>query len=211
MRKILLLLGFALLCGCAPKETVDLLPPVEVVLPETEREPPQETAPPTVEGKSPQEIAPPTVETEPPQETEDIPKEEPERSTETEPPAVATCTISISCKTLTEHPDALDSDKHELVPETGWILPPTSAEIEEGESVFDLLRRVCQTHGILMEFTISPIYQSAYIEGIANLYEFDAGPQSGWVYSVNGVTPNYGCSAFYPEAGDTVCWEYKIG
>ena len=217
MRKLLLLCVFALLCGCTPKESVQSLPPVEVQPPQVVEETPVEVQPPQVIEETPVEVQPPQVaeetpvEMQPPQVSEVVTqKPEEETAVGAEPPAAETCTFSISCKALCENRTALDADKHELVPEDGWILPPTSVELEEGESVFDLLQRLCRTSGILMEFTTSPVYQTAYIEGISNLYEFDAGPLSGWVYSVNGVTPNYGCSAYYPKADDTICWEYKV-
>lgn len=41
-----------------------------------------------------------------------------------------------------------------------------------------------------MESNWTPAYNSAYIEGIGNLYEFDCGNLSGWMYSVNGVWPD---------------------
>ena len=59
-----------------------------------------------------------------------------------------------------------------------------------------------------MEFSVTPIYDSAYIEGIANLYEFDCGELSGWMYRVNGWFPNYGCSRYVLQDGDTVEWLY---
>ncbi len=59
-----------------------------------------------------------------------------------------------------------------------------------------------------MEFEDTPIYNSAYIEGIANLYEFDCGELSGWMYKVNGWFPNYGCSRYQLKAGDKVEWVY---
>ena len=46
------------------------------------------------------------------------------------------------------------------------------------------------------------------MEGIANLYEFDVGSFSGWMYKVNGWFPNYGCSRYQLKAGDVICWEY---
>ena len=54
----------------------------------------------------------------------------------------------------------------------------------------------------------TPIYNSAYIEGIANLYEFDCGELSGWMYKVNGWFPNYGCSRYRLTEGDVVEWVY---
>lgn len=123
-------------------------------------------------------------------------------------PEVSRCTISISCATILNHMDWLDPDKTELVPTDGWLLPATQAEFHEGESVFDVLQRVCRDNGIHMEFSNTPMYNSAYIEGIGNLYEFDCGEQSGWMYSVNGWFPNYGCSRYALKDGDTVKWVY---
>ena len=123
-------------------------------------------------------------------------------------PEVSLCTISISCATILNHMDWLDPDKTELVPTDGWLLPATQAEFHEGESVFDVLQRVCRDNGIHMEFSNTPMYNSAYIEGIGNLYEFDCGEQSGWMYAVNGWFPNYGCSRYALKDGDTVKWVY---
>ena len=104
------------------------------------------------------------------------------------------CTISISCTTILDHMDWLDPEKVELVPEDGVILAPVTVTFYEGESVFNVLQRTCRQNGIHMEFENTPMYNSAYIEGIHNLYEFDCGELSGWMYSVNGWFPNYGCS-----------------
>jgi pyruvate/2-oxoglutarate dehydrogenase complex dihydrolipoamide acyltransferase (E2) component len=101
-------------------------------------------------------------------------------------PQKPSCTISISCAALCGNMDALDKEKRELVPKGGVILAPVKAEFTAGESVFDVLQRVCRENGIQMESTVSPAYNTAYIEGIANLYEFDAGETSGWMYSVSG-------------------------
>ena len=104
--------------------------------------------------------------------------------------------------------DLCDADKKELVPEDGWILKPVSVEAQEGESAFSLLQRVCRDNKIHMEFSMTPIYNSAYIEGIANLYEFDVGNESGWMFRVNDWFPNYGCSRYVLKDGDTVEWVY---
>ena len=78
----------------------------------------------------------------------------------------------------------------------------------KGESVFDLLKRVCRDNDIHLEYSNTPVYNSAYIEGINNLYEFDCGNLSGWVYGVNGWFPNYGCSRYQLAQGDVVEWRY---
>ena len=118
------------------------------------------------------------------------------------------CTISISCATILDNLDLCDSEKKELVPEDGWILEPMTVTFYEGESVFNVLQRTCKQQKIHMEFEDTPMYNSAYIEGIHNLYEFDVGELSGWMYSVNDWFPNYGCSRYQLQDGDIVEWVY---
>lgn len=118
------------------------------------------------------------------------------------------CTISISCGALLENTDLLDAEKIELIPADGWVLQPMEAVIYEGENVFHVLQRVCKQQKIHLEFMDVPLYNSAYIEGIHNLYEFDAGDLSGWMYQVNGWFPNYGPSCYQLEDGDVIQWVY---
>ena len=119
-----------------------------------------------------------------------------------------TCTFSIECSTILNNLSELDPDKLELVPSSGVILAPTKVTFYEGESVFDVLKRVCKENNIHLEFSWTPIYNSAYIEGIHNLYEFDCGELSGWMYRVDGWYPNYGCSRYQLADGEVVEWRY---
>ena len=119
-----------------------------------------------------------------------------------------TCTFSIECSTILNNLSDLDPEKLEMVPYDGVILKATTVTFYEGESVFDVLQRVCQENGIHMEASWTPIYNSAYVEGIHNLYEFDCGNESGWMYRVNGWYPNYGCSRYQLAQGDVVEWRY---
>ena len=119
-----------------------------------------------------------------------------------------TCTFSIECSTIINNLSDLDPDKRELVPSNGVILAPTKVTFYEGESVFDVLQRVCKEKGIHLESSWTPIYNSAYIEGIHNLYEFDCGELSGWMYRVNGWYPNYGCSRYQLVDGEKVEFRY---
>lgn len=119
-----------------------------------------------------------------------------------------TCTFSIECSTILNNLEMLEPEKLEMVPSNGVILDRTTLTFYEGESVFDVLQRVCRDYGIHMEASWTPIYNSAYIEGIHNLYEFDCGNLSGWMYQVNGWYPNYGCSRYQLQDGDVVQWRY---
>ena len=169
---------------------------------------------PSADPESAQTDPAPVIEPAPLQSAEPTP-EEPAQPEDTSPAPVpetaaekTTCTISISCATLLEHLDALGEDKAGLVPADGWILPPTEVEFDEGDSVFDLLKRVTREKRIHLEFAETPLYGSVYIEGISNLYEFDCGEQSGWMYAVNDWFPNYGCSKYPVENGDVIRWVY---
>ena len=86
-----------------------------------------------------------------------------------------TCTFSISCSTILNNMDLCEESKQGIVPADGTILSTTTVTFSEGESVFDVLQRVCRDNGIHMEYSWTPMYNSAYVEGIANLYEFDVG------------------------------------
>ncbi len=121
---------------------------------------------------------------------------------------VHTCTISIECSTILNNWDDLNESKAEFVPSDGWILYPSEVEFTPGETVFDVLKRVCNEAGIHMASRYTPMYGSYYIEGINQLYEFDCGSNSGWMYSVNGWFPNYGCSSYEVEDGDNIEWRY---
>lgn len=120
----------------------------------------------------------------------------------------ATCTFSISCATILNNWDECDESKKPLVPADGVILPTTTVTFTEGESVFDVLQRLCRSNGISVDASWTAIYNSAYVKGINNLYQFDVGEGSGWMYKVNGSFPNYGCSSYSLKNGDTVSWVY---
>ena len=119
-----------------------------------------------------------------------------------------TCFLSISCHTILQNMDVLNPEKIELVPESGVIFQRREVVFYEGESVFNVLQREMKKNKIHMEFVNTPIYNSAYIEGINNLYEFDCGNLSGWMYRVNGWFPNYGCSRYRLNPGDEIEWVY---
>ncbi|MEG2679574.1 MAG: DUF4430 domain-containing protein [Oscillospiraceae bacterium] len=119
-----------------------------------------------------------------------------------------TCTLSVRCDTLLDHLDSLDEAKRELVPADGVVFPETEVTFYAGETVFNVLQREMKRGKIHLEFTSTPLYHSAYIEGIQNLYEFDCGELSGWTYKVNSWFPNYGCSRYELQQGDKVEWVY---
>lgn len=118
------------------------------------------------------------------------------------------CTLTVKCSTILDNMDMLKPEKHSLVPDNGIIFPEKEVMFYEGESVFNVLLREMKRAGIHMEYVNTPIYKSAYIEGINNLYEFDCGELSGWIYRVNGLKPDYGCSRYPLSEGDRIEFDY---
>lgn len=127
-----------------------------------------------------------------------------------DPNKTITITLTIRCDTAVANWANLKPNKqdHSVVPANGVILPVTSVTLNEGETVYDLLVKVCEENRIQMEHRGYAIYNSEYIAGINNLYEFDGGELSGWMYEVNGWYPNYGVSLYELENGDAVAFNY---
>ena len=119
-----------------------------------------------------------------------------------------TVTLKVDCGKVLDNMNLLSKEKHELVPPDGVIFPTTSIAAYEGESVFNVLWREMKQARIHFAFRNTPIYNSAFIEAINNLYEFDAGELSGWMYSVNGRFQSFGCSRYQLEPGDTIEFHY---
>ena len=119
-----------------------------------------------------------------------------------------TCTIEIRCDTILNNWNDLEKEKQGYVPSNGTILATSTVSFKEGDTVFDVLTAVCKAADIQLEYTFSSLYGSNYVEGINNLYEFDCGNESGWMYKVNGWFPNYGCSKYELHDGDVIVWCY---
>ena len=131
-----------------------------------------------------------------------------------------TCTIEIECKTILNNLGNLRPEKKASLPKDGYILKETTVSVAEGSTVFDVLKLVCKQNtcpekctycrksGIQLEYIYTPGYDSEYIRGIHQLYEKDCGTQSGWMYSVNGVFPNYGVNKYTVKNGDNIKLRY---
>lgn len=118
-----------------------------------------------------------------------------------------TCTFVIECKTILDNKDKLKKGLEKYIPDDAVIFSKTVG-FDSGESVYDILRRICDENSIQMEASYTTGFSSYYVEGINNLYEFDCGKRSGWMYSVNGVFPNYGCSSYKPVNNDKIAFRY---
>lgn len=111
------------------------------------------------------------------------------------------CYISITCKTAIESGELSDS-MLSVLPEDGIVLKDFEVYYEDGATVFDVFASVVKENKIHMEYTGTA--KIPYIEGVANLYEFDCGPLSGWMYQVNGWFPSFNMGQYKVERGDKI-------
>jgi len=82
------------------------------------------------------------------------------------------------------------------------------ANYKKNITVADLSRDICR------ELKIPVVFDGAgpmtYLKGINNLFEFDHGALSGWIYFVNGESQGAGCGAYIVQDGDYVEWKYTL-
>ncbi|NLI67454.1 MAG: DUF4430 domain-containing protein [Bacilli bacterium] len=127
-------------------------------------------------------------------------------------PESETIKISIRVDAVLEHldklPESLRSEKY--IPKDGIILEETEYVLRPGDTVFDVLLRATRHHKIPFDYQGSEEnrFGSVYIKGINHLYEYDCGPLSGWMYTVNGEFPDEGVSKYKLEDGDVIAIQY---
>lgn len=114
--------------------------------------------------------------------------------------AVGTVNLTIRCDKV--------AGRAAHIPVDGLILAQTEMPIAAGDTVYTVLTDAARAHGIHME--ASGAQGLMYVHGIGNIYEFDFGDLSGWVYSVNGERLSVGCGQYVLQPGDRVEWRYTL-
>ncbi len=110
-------------------------------------------------------------------------------------------TLSISCESIAEQ------SGDERIPDGRVILPETEIGINSGDTVYDVLERAGKKFGISFDTKGAP---SVYVSGISNIYEFDFGDLSGWLYFVNDESPSLSCAEYILSDGDSIEWRYTV-
>ena len=118
------------------------------------------------------------------------------------------CAVSVRCDSVLDKLKEMKEEVVEIIPKDGIMYEEKNVKFEKGESAFDVLEREMKKSGIHIEFTISPIYNTAYLQGIGNLYEFDCGELSGWLYKVNGEFPDCSSFDYIVNSGDVIEFVY---
>ncbi len=112
---------------------------------------------------------------------------------------IGTVTMTIRCDTV--------AGRKEYIPRDGVILRETIFEIEDGDTVYDILTEAARKYQIQIENDGNA--SIVYISGIQYLYEFDFGDLSGWVYTVNGERTSVGAGEYKLRDGDAIAWQYS--
>lgn len=102
--------------------------------------------------------------------------------------------ISIRCDTVAGEKD--------YIPKDGIILDKYEIIIDRGQTAYDQLIAAVKANSLHIDGT------AGYIAGIENIYEFDFGDLSGWMFCVNRQFSDVGCGEKVLSEGDFVEWLY---
>ena len=120
-----------------------------------------------------------------------------------------TCSFTIECRLILDRKDLWRDGLEEVVPGDG-VFFSDKVRYKKGQSVYDVLKKICDKNDILLDADYTPLYDTYYVRGIGNLYEFDCGSESGWKYKVNGVLPGVGSSLYEIKDDDEIVFFYDI-
>ena len=118
-----------------------------------------------------------------------------------------TCSFTIECRLILDRKDLWRDGLEEVVPGDG-VFFSDKIRYKKGQSVYDVLKKICDKNDILLDADYTPLYDTYYVRGIGNLYEFDCGSESGWKYKVNGVLPGVGSSLYEIKDDDEIVFFY---
>ncbi|MFD3449821.1 DUF4430 domain-containing protein [Microbacteriaceae bacterium 4G12] len=85
------------------------------------------------------------------------------------------------------------------------IVCPKEVTLEQGETAYTLLKKELGD-----KVTTSGSGDWVYVSGIAGLKEKDRGEKSGWLYEVNGKSPDVGANSYKVKPGDVVAYRYSL-
>lgn len=77
-----------------------------------------------------------------------------------------------------------------------------SIEVADGDTAYSVLKKTGAN------VSAENSQYGIYVKGINGKFEFDEGATSGWMYSVNGKSPNVGAGKYSVGSGDVVKWYY---
>lgn len=87
-----------------------------------------------------------------------------------------------------------------------WI-PTTSFTVKEGSTVYHVFKAAMAQFGLTAVGAEAGYVSSITKDGVT-LGEFDKGPDSGWLYTVNGKLPTVGLTSYSVSNGDSILFYY---
>lgn len=88
-----------------------------------------------------------------------------------------------------------------------WI-PATPVTVKEGATVYHVFTAALQDRGDMSAVGAATGYVKSVTKGDVTLAEFDKGPNSGWLFKVNGELPAVGLTSCPVKEGDNVLFYY---
>lgn len=116
--------------------------------------------------------------------------------------------ITIDVSDILANYDTLEKglQSEEFVPKSGKVLEGKSYEITDGMTALDLLNKAAEDNNIKVESKKTEY--GTYVSGINHVSEGSCGKSSGWMFKVNGTTPDVGADSYKLKAGDKVEFFY---
>lgn len=122
---------------------------------------------------------------------------------ENSPPKSYVVSLKIDCSNAVNYGIRENDVYSKIIPENGIILSNDNIEFSDGETVVNVLKRILKENKIACQIT-----SGGYVRSIGGLSEFDCGSSSGWLYKVNGVSPNVSAKSCKLNSGDRIEFIY---
>ena len=114
--------------------------------------------------------------------------------------------IQIRCDEVAEAPEMLtDPALAEYIPEDGIALARLKYIAKEGDSVLQILEKICKNNNIEVKKT-----EDGLIEAIGYLKNGDCGEGSCWVYTVDGKLMSDNPAYCKVKGGEEIVWAFTL-
>ena len=114
--------------------------------------------------------------------------------------------IQIRCDEVAEAPEMLtDPALAEYIPEDGIALARLKYIAKEGDSVLQILEKICKNNNIEVKKT-----EDGLIEAIGYLKNGDCGEGSCWVYTVDGKLMSDNPADSKVKGGEDIVWTFAL-
>lgn len=118
-----------------------------------------------------------------------------------EPVPTRTVFLSVTCQTAIDNGILENPQYQGVVPENGVYFSDT-VSFTEGETALEVLKRSLKQQKIVYQIS------GGYVKSIGGLSEFACGPQSGWLYMVNGEMLSVSSKYYTLHDGDQIAFIY---